>query len=77
MLDALFLSISMGAGVRFRTGRDSLEAIGNGWFVSLDATLPSPRANIMVTSVESQGSASPVKVGSVIPLSAGEIELAT
>lgn len=75
MLDSLLPTLKIGDNLRFCEGSSDLEARGTGWFVSVTAELPVPRAMVMVTSIESQGSLSPVKVGSVLPLQAENIEI--
>lgn len=75
MLDEQFSLLKQGDNLRFCEGAGDLEAQGTGWFVNLNAKPPTPRAMVMVTTVESLGSLSTVKVGSVIPVSACEIEL--
>jgi hypothetical protein len=74
MLQDVLSTLERGANLRFSEGSGDLESKGTGWLVNLTADMPTPRANLMVTEVESHGTLSPVRVGSVITVSAGEVE---
>ena len=75
MLDEQFLLLSQGDNLRFCDGHEDLRVQGTGWFVNPEAQLPATRPMLMVTAIESQGSLSPIRVGSVISVIASQVEL--
>lgn len=75
MLESALPTLARGNNLLFTTGTGDLESTGAGWFVGLTAEMPIPRANIMVTAINSHGSLSPVKVGDVLTVPASDIEL--